>query len=157
MRDAEGLKAEPVLALLGLRMAIDAELLRRGAIRSRRDALGDWAETMVGRAVGGTLAKEGAGHDVVGPDGTRYQVKARRRPRYVDLPSWDFDVLVVILFDGPRVASAVAVPAATARAAARSSKKRDARGEFFLWVPAAALAGSDDWTGRLREAEEREK
>ncbi len=68
MPDAEVLKAEPVLALLGLRMAIDAELLRRGAIRSRRDVLGDWAETLVARTVGGTLAKESAGHDVVGPD-----------------------------------------------------------------------------------------
>jgi hypothetical protein len=151
MRD---LKAEPVLALLALRAAVDEELRRRGATRSLRDPLGDWAETLVARAVCGTLAKEGAGHDVVGPDGTKYQVKARRRPRYIDLPSWDFDVLVVIVFDGARVASAVAVPVATARAAARPSKKRDARGEFFMWVPAAALAGGEDWTARLREVEE---
>jgi len=146
------LSTEPVLALLALRGAIDAELRRRGAVRSSR--LGEWYETLVARATGGTLTPQGTpGHAVVSPEGLRYEVKAQRRRPYVDIKSFDFDVLVVVIFgEDARVQKATAVPVQAVRAGARPCKKRDARGEPMMWLPAPAVVG-EDWTSRLREAE----
>ena len=53
-------------------------LRERGVIRTLSQPQGEWAETLVQVAYGGELApKSEKGFDVVAPDGTRIQVKAR--------------------------------------------------------------------------------
>lgn len=96
-----------VLALWASTMT---ELQRRGILRSDNTPTGDYAEWIVSQALG--LSLEGnskSGYDAVGPDGTRYQIKARRlatakTSRQLsalrNLDQDPFDFLIIVLF-GP--------------------------------------------------------
>jgi len=85
------------------------EMRLRNLIRSHNNPVADFAELYVARHFEGTLAaKSMAGYDVLGPDGTRYQVKSRRittenASRQLgairSLEKDPFDVLIAVLFD----------------------------------------------------------
>ena len=92
--------------LLRLSRAILRELRSRGTIRSGNAPAGDYAELLVQRATSGALApKSQKSWDVLTPDGRRLQVKARvitpENPsrQLSPIRSWDFDELVIVLFD----------------------------------------------------------
>lgn len=54
-------------------------LRRRGILRSDNTPTGDYAEWLVARSLGLTLENNStSGYDATNPDGTRYQIKARR-------------------------------------------------------------------------------
>ncbi len=84
------------------------ELRRRDILRSDNTPTGDYAEWLVATRLG--LVLEGnatSGFDARGPDGTRYQIKARRLPTAKtsrqlsalrNLDQDPFDVLIVVLF-----------------------------------------------------------
>ena len=81
------------------------ELREQGVIRTLSQPQGEWAETLVRVAYGGQLApKSEKGYDVMAPNRTRLQVKARA----LDYPkigsnitspfrSKEFDAMVVVL------------------------------------------------------------
>lgn len=85
------------------------ELRRRGAIRSENNPTGDLAEALVAKHYGVDLESNStAGYDLCLSDGTRVQVKGRRRtlrskPSHYGalrkLNEDPFDDLVVVLFD----------------------------------------------------------
>src|SRR3954467_13732039 len=94
--------------LLSFSRAILAELRRRGVIRTGNAPAGDYAELLVRVATGGELAAEPQrSWDVLTPEGERLQVKARvvtnpKTPGERQLSvfrSWDFDAVVIVLFD----------------------------------------------------------
>ncbi|MDQ3612966.1 MAG: hypothetical protein M3412_01450, partial [Chloroflexota bacterium] len=86
------------------------ELRRREILRSFNTPTGDYAEWLVARTLGLTLENNSrSGFDAVGPDGTRYQIKARwlatpksnRQLSVIrNLDADPFDYLIVVLF-GP--------------------------------------------------------
>lgn len=96
-----------VLEIMRLHRQTLHELLKRGIVRTLNQPQGDWAETLVKFAYDGRLAeKSEKGFDVITPDGTRLQVKARA----IDhqgvgsntisyIRSWDFDAMVIVLLD----------------------------------------------------------
>ncbi|GAA3339128.1 hypothetical protein GCM10017714_13360 [Curtobacterium pusillum] len=96
-----------VRQLLASSVAVIDELLRRELIRTRNAPLGDLAESLALRAYGGTLAPNSEkSYDLLTPDGTRVQVKARMvqpsdaRPQaFSAVRSWDFDLALFMLFD----------------------------------------------------------
>jgi len=85
-----------------------AELRRRGATRTS-NCTGDFAEMLVCKALGLKQAATAAKNvDAIGPDGTRYQIKARRLTPWTksrqlgglrDLNDGHFDYLAGVLFD----------------------------------------------------------
>lgn len=89
--------------LVGLWFHANAVLHRRGV---KLWHAGDLAEMLVAAAIGGTRAKSNVqrGHDVIGPDGARWQVKALvNRPGNVRtsvgfLRQGTYDVLAIVLF-----------------------------------------------------------
>jgi len=95
--------------LLRLYRVLLDELRHRGITRSYNNPVADLAERIVALALGATLAgRSNAGHDLVGADGTRFEVKARRLTaanpsrqmgviRNIDRRL--FDKLVCVLFD----------------------------------------------------------
>jgi hypothetical protein len=96
--------------ILALWAGTMTELQWRGILRSDNSPTGDYAEWIVSQALG--LKLEGnstAGYDAVGPDGMRYQIKARRlmtakTSRQLsairNLDKDPFDYLIIVLF-GP--------------------------------------------------------
>lgn len=69
----------PAPDLLVLWSRVMDELRERGVIRSGNNPVGDDAEWLVAERLGlGLVANSTAGYDAIGPDGTRYQIKARR-------------------------------------------------------------------------------
>lgn len=86
------------------------ELTRRELIRSANNPTGDYGEVLVARRLGLQLVGSStAAYDAVAPDGTRYQIKARRLQNAKtsrqlgairNLDQGGFDHLVVVLFDG---------------------------------------------------------
>ncbi|WP_225767740.1 hypothetical protein [Inquilinus sp. Marseille-Q2685] len=95
-------------ALLSLQLAAIAELRRRGVIRTK-NAVGDYGELLAKLSLGLTLTNNSnAGHDAEGPDGHRYQVKARHVTRanpslqlgsFKNLPNRKFDTAIGVLFN----------------------------------------------------------
>lgn len=93
-----------------LRQHADAlkELRRRGTIRTSNNPIGDYAETLFCRAFGwGQAPNSEKDADAIGPDGIRYQIKARRLTQHNGsrqlgalrrLPEKNFDVLAAVLF-----------------------------------------------------------
>jgi hypothetical protein len=83
------------------------ELRRRGVVRTNNAPVGDYAEALVRDVLGGTLEpNSGKSRDLVTDDGERIQVKARivrngsaPERQLSSFRSFDFDQLVVILFD----------------------------------------------------------
>ncbi len=88
--------------------AVLEELAHRGVVRSTNNPIADYAEWLVARAFGLMLAGRSAtGYDATGPDGLRYQVKARRptvaNPSrqlsfFHGLDKDPFNILVAVLF-----------------------------------------------------------
>jgi hypothetical protein len=109
MQAGQNLRRRSTLRLLREWAAIMRELRRRGQIRSENNPTGDLAEALVGKHFGVELERNStAGYDVCLPDGTRIQVKGRRRtlrskPSHYgairNLDQDSFDDLVVVLFD----------------------------------------------------------
>ena len=104
-RDLDRLSVEELL-----RLSRDAvtELRNRGVVRTANAPAGDYAEWLVAKATGGTLAPNSTkSHDVETPDGDRLQVKCRvvtdpvRRSERQLSPfrSWDCESVVIVLFD----------------------------------------------------------
>lgn len=66
--------------LLELHCKVMETLRERGVVRSSNNPVADYTETLVARALDATLAVSSqAGFDAIGQDGTRYQIKGRRR------------------------------------------------------------------------------
>lgn len=145
--------------LLALSRGILAELRERGVIRSGNAPAGDYAELLVQRATKGELAPNSQrSWDVLTPEGERLQVKAR----VVTAPtragerqlsvfrSWDFDALVIVLFDdGFRVWRATRLPASLLEQQSRFIEH--VRG-YRVMAKDALLDQGEDWTERLRAA-----
>jgi hypothetical protein len=95
--------------LLAMYADIMRELRQRGIVRSANNPVADLAELLASRAFGLKLQKNStAGSDGVAPDGTRYQVKGRRRTpenrstqlsTIRNLGSDAFDYVLAVLFD----------------------------------------------------------
>lgn len=101
------LTSASVAQLLALNRGTLHELARREVIRTLNAPAGDWAELLVARAYGGTLAPNSEkSFDVTTPDGRRLQVKARVLESASKvgskilsaIRSWDFDACVIVLF-----------------------------------------------------------
>ena len=106
------------------------ELRRRGIVRTLNAPAGDYAEWLVAKTVGGELAPNSTkSYDVFVPaSGEQLQVKCRvvdnpkRRSERQLSPfrSWDFDAVVVVLFDELfRVRRMTRLPADIVKAAAK--------------------------------------
>lgn len=105
----DNLKRRSTKRLLGDWAAIMRELRCREAIRSENNPTGDLAEALVAEHFGVELEPNSTkGFDLRLPDGTRIQVKGRRRTlrskpsHYGQMRNLDkdpFDDLVVVLFD----------------------------------------------------------
>ena len=79
----EDLLSLSVKELLSLYAHSLEELRRRGAVRSTNNPAADYAEFLVSKALGLSVAgKSNSGFDATGPDGSRYQIKARRITRH---------------------------------------------------------------------------
>lgn len=124
--DAGDLSELSVPGLLQLSREILRELRARGGvIRSSNAPAGELAEFLVQRVTQGDLARGSQkSWDVVTPEKTRLQVKARvltsENPsrQLSPIRTWEFDELVVVLFDDSfAVSRAVFLPAAVAKEA----------------------------------------
>ena len=106
MKNLRGLGSRELLRLYA---AIMRELRHRKVIRSTNNPVADLAELLASRAFKLTLeTKSTAGFDGVGRDGTRYQIKGRRRTpenrstqlsAIRNLAGNKFKYLLAILFD----------------------------------------------------------
>ncbi len=92
------------------------------ALGRTSNIVGEYAEYLAHRHYGGKLLEvSGASADIEAQDGTKYQVKSRKvkgtpTTQLNVIRSWDFDYLVVILFDARGyVKKALQVPVAVAR------------------------------------------
>ncbi|WP_436793482.1 hypothetical protein [Actinospongicola halichondriae] len=102
------LESMEVRDLLSLSSGAVAELRRRGIVRTNNAPLGDYAEWLAVKALGGKLAPNSErSFDLVTDAGRRVQVKARRvsdPPEAGQLQtspfrSWDFDDALLLLVD----------------------------------------------------------
>ena len=92
------------------------------ALGRTSNIVGEYAEYLAHQYYGGRLLEiSGSSADIESDDGTRYQVKSRRikgtpTTQLNVIRSWDFDYLVVILFDANgAVKKALEVPADIAK------------------------------------------
>lgn len=96
-------------ALLGLHAEVSAELRKRGICRSSNNPVADFAEGLVAKALGLTLAKGSTtGFDATDSSGRRYEIKARRMTgsskasmlsAIRGLEKKHFDFLVAVIFN----------------------------------------------------------
>lgn len=93
--------------------------------------VGEFAEQLVSDALGGTLAPtDNKAYDLELPDGRKVQVKARRltgKYKYSEslgcFNSWDFDVLIIVLFNEVGTINKVLeIDSQTAKSYARKTK-----------------------------------
>lgn len=159
-RDLATVSTHDLLALYG---QIISTLRARNVVRSENSPVGDYAEWLVSRAFGFTLAgNSSSGFDALGPDDTRYQVKGRRitpsnRSRQLGairgLVGPDpFDVLIAVLFTPDlSVDLAVSMPIAAVR---REAKPQSHVNGWRLVLTDAVLAAPDvtDITSQIRAA-----
>ena len=110
-----------VRELLTLSASAVEELRVRGVVRTSNYPVGDYTEWLVASAMNLKLAINSAsGHDAVGDDGLRYQIKGRRitsrnTSRQLsairNLPACDFDFLVAVVFNAQfELVEAVVIP-----------------------------------------------
>lgn len=127
------IKAITDAELLALSVQIADELRERGLVRSGNGITGDYAEKLVADTLGLKLANQSASaYDALGADGTRYQIKARRRgigrgSRQLgairNLDDNGFDQLIAVLFDRfYKVSHAYLIPPEVVRDHARWSR-----------------------------------
>lgn len=97
------------LELLRLHSSILVELRKRSVCRTNNNPVADYAERLVAEGLGLKLVHNAhAGFDALGPDGTRYQIKGRRRTvqnrstqlgAVRNLQNHDFDFLIGVMFN----------------------------------------------------------
>ena len=95
--------------LLVLGVDANAEIRRRGIVRTENNPIGGFAEYLFSRAFSWKLVANAEREvDAIGPDKTRYQIKARRLAGNAGdrqlsalrkLPEKGFDKLAAVLFD----------------------------------------------------------
>lgn len=139
-----------------------AELRRRKVVRTNNAPAGDYAEWLVQRALGGTLAPNSEkSHDVTLDDGRTAQVKARvvRSPplpgetQTSPFRSWHFDLGVFVLLDAAdyRPVLGVVVPVEIVREHAKP--RPHVNGDIvFIRPPMTTAPGVIDVTAKLVEA-----
>ncbi len=136
--------------LLSAYRGILRTLRERGVIRTGNAPTGDYAEYLVARMIGGTLAGNSEkSYDVEAPDGLRYQVKARvvdgrsaGKRQLSPFRSWDFDHAAIVLFDDDyRVMRAATIPAAIIQA--RSTHRAHINGHIVFATDDLLDLGTD--------------
>ena len=98
---------ESAASLLRQYASLLGELKRRGVLRTNNAPIGDYAEYLAQRVYGGELQpNSNKSFDLMAPDRTRIQVKARAlgpqtRPqaKFSPFRSFDFDTAVFVAFD----------------------------------------------------------
>jgi hypothetical protein len=157
--DLRGLTARELLVL---GVDSNAELRRRGIVRTENNPIGDFAEYLFCRAYSWKLVDNSEKEvDAIGPDRTRYQIKARRLAGNAGdrqlsalrkLPEGGFDKLAAVLFDARfGIARAAIIPHAlvlgnASRQGHTNSWRFMLRDEVWSW------RGVDDVTAVLRAA-----
>lgn len=139
-----------------------AELRRRGVLRTNNPPAGDYAEWLVQRALGGSLAPNSEkSHDVTLEDSRTVQVKARvvsAPPAAGQLQtspfrSWNFDLAAFVLLDSVdyRPTLGVLVPVEITRQHAKA--RPHVNGEVvFIRPPLTTAEGTIDITAQLAAA-----
>jgi hypothetical protein len=157
--DLQGFTAKELL-VLGINA--NAELRRRGIIRTENNPIGDFAEYVFCRAFSWKLVGNSEKEvDAIGPDRTRYQIKARRLAGNAGdrqlsalrkLPDKGFDKLAAVLFDVRfGIARAAIIPHALVLAnATRQGHTNSWR--FMLRDEVWSWRGVEDVTAVLRSA-----
>jgi hypothetical protein len=125
------LSSHTAAELFALYRSILRELRARGVVRTENAPAGDYAEYLVARALGGTLASNSEKSYDVLANGRRLQVKSRvvsdpptpGQLQLSTLRSFDFDDAVIVLLDDRdyAVRQAARVPADVLRTSARHS------------------------------------
>ena len=147
------LKVAAPRELLAAYESILGELHRRGVVRTNDAPLGQWAEGLAHRKLGGTLEPNSKkGFDLVTPEGRKIQVKARlvrdvkkRSERLLSVfRSFDFDDCLVLLFNEKyEVSKAVLLSAKDVEEQARRSKHVNG---WLLFATDAVLQRGTDRT-----------
>jgi hypothetical protein len=138
------------------------ELRTRNMIRSSNNPVADYAEWLVARGLGLTLAgKSAAGYDAMDPSGNRYQIKGRRltspkASRQLGLiralDRRPFDYLAAVLFNRDlSLLRASLIPIEVVRAGAYRSQYQNGW-IFFLRDDVWAVEGVRDITAQLKGA-----
>ncbi|WP_147451130.1 hypothetical protein [Corallococcus llansteffanensis] len=142
-----------------------AELRRRRVVRTNNAPAGDYAEWLVARALGGTLAEDNSvkSHDLTLPTGERLQVKARvisEPPKRGQLQtsafrSWDFELSALVLLRDTDycVVRAALVPAEIVREQSRFAAHTNAH-SVHMNSRLMGHARAVDITAQLRAAAE---
>ena len=156
----ESVSGASTVFLLRLYAAILAELLSRGAIRSRNAPAGDLAEHLALIVFGGKLAPPSAkSWDLRSSDDRLGQVKCRvaspgQAGNYSFFRSWDFDACVFVRFDPATydITSAIEVPAAAVQGPRPPQYTRERFTRTPLSDDLMLLDGSVNRTSDFREA-----
>lgn len=149
-----------VAELLVLHARIGEELRTRGVVRSANNPTGDLAEYLFCKAFGWTQAQNSVrGYDATGPDGTRYQIKARRLHRrnksrqlsaIRDIGGGHFDVLAAVLFDDDfQVLRAILIPLTVVEARSTYIAHTNSN-KFMLRDEVWSIPGIGDVTAEIR-------
>lgn len=156
----ESLAALSTGDLLRLYGQILTELRGRGVLRTGNAPLGDYAEYLAWRALGGVLEPNSTkSHDITTAAGSRVQVKARTvgtttrsSAKFSAIRSWDFDELLFLKFSETSndLLSAVMVPSESVRAAAKFSAHTNAW-TITLGTDLLALPGAADVSRLLQQ------
>lgn len=144
------------LELLRLHGSILAELRRRRVCRTSNQLVADYAEWLVAKGLHLRLVNNAhAGHDALGPDGRRYQIKGRRvtgqnRSTQLgavrNLENHDFDFLIGVMFNEDfSVEYAFEVPHAVVLSQSRYQKHTNSH-RFFLRPTLRGYPGVRDVT-----------
>lgn len=151
------LSCMPLTELLGLRSAINAEITKRGHIRTATSLEGELMERVVADAYGGELAPPtNKSVDVVLQDGSGIQVKFRSLPRG-DNRFWsfgDFEFHSAVVISMERETSEIIFARELTRAEMQDHSMRAASGDYRLRMGKARDLGLDV-TARLRAAYDR--
>lgn len=161
--DPFDLRDRSVADLLLLYANVLSELRDRGVLRSSNNPVADYSEWLVARALGLELVSQSVkGHDAIAPDGTRYQVKGRRKTptngsrqlsaiRGLEVEdTHPFDYLVGVLYNFDfTVMKAAQIPIAIVRQHARATPHVNGW-RFILRDSVWALDGVIDVTEPIR-------
>jgi hypothetical protein len=157
------LQKQSVGELLAGYAQVLAELRRRGVVRTNNAPAGDYAEWLVARALGGTLAEDNSAksYDLMLPAGERLQVKARvvsEPPKSGQLQtsafrSWDFELAALVLLRDTDygVVRAALVPAEVVREQSRFAAHTNAH-SVHMNSRLMGHARAVDITAQLRTA-----
>ncbi len=150
-------------ALLEFHSQIVEELCKRGILRTSNNPVGDLAEHLFCKAYELQPEKNSkAGVDAIGPDGTRYQIKARKcspqdKSRQLsairNLADADFDYLVGVIFSpNYSVSRAAIIPYAIVKRLAKQQTHTNSH-RFMLIDAVWNEAGVQNITEKLSAVE----